>query len=57
MKQKLVIPHELANRGVDNAIAYYRRTDEKAALSFIDALERACKQIRRHLNSGSARYA
>jgi toxin ParE1/3/4 len=57
MKQKLVILHELANRGVDNAIAYYRRTDEKAALSFIDALERAYKQIRRHPNSGSARYA
>lgn len=58
MKQKPVIPRELANRDVDNAIAYYLEEQaEKAALGFVDALERAYKQISRHHASGSARYA
>ncbi len=46
MKQKPIIPRELANRDVDNAIAYYLEEQaEKAALGFIDALERAYKQV------------
>lgn len=58
MKQKPIIPRELANRDVDSAIAYYlEEKAEKAALGFIDALERAYKQISRHPASGSARYA
>lgn len=58
MKQKPVIPRELANRDVDSAIAYYLEEQaEKATLGFIDALERAYKQISRHPASGSSRYA
>ena len=58
MKQKPVIPRELANRDVDSAIAYYLEEQaEKAALGFVDALERAYKQISRHPASGSTRYA
>lgn len=58
MKQKPVIPREIANRDVDGAIAYYlEQQAEKAALGFIDALERAYRQISRHPASGSARYA
>ena len=49
MKQKPVIPRELANRDVDSALAYYLEEQaEKAALGFVDALERAYKQISRH---------
>lgn len=58
MKQKPVIPRELANRDVESALAYYLEEQaEKAALGFVDALERAYKQISRHPASGSARYA
>ncbi|MGQ7956205.1 type II toxin-antitoxin system RelE/ParE family toxin [Pseudomonas sp. SP16.1] len=58
MKQKQVIPRELANRDVDSAIAYYLEEQaENAALGFIDALERAYKQISRHPASGSTRHA
>ncbi|AVO55403.1 type II toxin-antitoxin system RelE/ParE family toxin [Ectopseudomonas mendocina] len=58
MKQKPIIPRELATRDVDNAITYYLEEQaEKAALGFVDALERAYKQISRHPASGSTRYA
>lgn len=58
MKQKPVIPSEIANQDVDCAIAYYlEQQAEKAALGFIGALERAYRQISRHPASGSARYA
>jgi len=58
MKQKPVIPRELANRDVDSAIDYYLEEQAgKAALGFVDALERAYKQISRHPASGSTRYA
>lgn len=57
MMQKPIIPRELANQDVDNALAYYLEEQaEKAALGFVDALERAYKQISRHPASGSARY-
>jgi len=58
VKSKPVIPRELANRDVDEAIAYYLDEGaEQAALSFIDALERAYTHIGRHPASGSPRYA
>lgn len=58
MKSKPVIPRELANRDVDEAIAYYLDEGvDQAALSFIDALERAYTHIGRHPASGSPRYA
>lgn len=58
MKSKPVIPRELANRDVDEAIAYYLDEGaDQAALSFIDALERAYAHIGRHPASGSSRYA
>jgi toxin ParE1/3/4 len=58
VKTKSVVPREQANRDVDEAIAHY--LDEhagKAALGFIDALERAYIQISRHPAIGSSRYA
>lgn len=58
MKQKPVIPSELANQDVESAVTYYLEEQApKAALGFIDALERAYKQISRHPGAGSDRYA
>ena len=58
MKSKPVIPRELANRDVDEAVAYYLSEGAaKAALSFIDVLERAYEHIGRHPATGSPRYA
>ena len=58
MKSKPVIPRELANRDVDEAVAYYLSEGaDKAALSFIDALEQAYAHIGRHPATGSPRYA
>ena len=55
---KPVVPREIANRDVDEAIAHYlREADERVALGFVDALERAYRHIGRHPESGSARYA
>lgn len=58
MRTKPVIPRELANRDVDEAVAYYlKEGSEAAALGFIDALEQAYSHIERHPASGSPRYA
>jgi len=58
VKSKPVIPRELANRDIDEAIAYYLSEGaDKAALNFIDALEQAYAHIGRHPASGSPRYA
>jgi toxin ParE1/3/4 len=55
---KSVVPRELANRDVDDAIDYYLGEGaEKAALGFIDALEQAYTHISRHPNSGSPSHA
>lgn len=55
---KPVVPREIANRDVDEAIAHYLgEADERVALGFVDALERAYRHIGRHPESGSARYA
>ena len=55
---KPVVARELANRDIDDAIAYYLSEDvEQAALGFIDALEQAYAHISRHPATGSPRYA
>lgn len=55
---KPVVPRELANRDVDEAIAHYlREAGDHGALNFVDALERAYRHISRHPASGSSRYA
>lgn len=58
MTPKPVIPRELANRDVSQAIDYYQQEGSlEAALRFVDALEQAYAQISRHPASGSLRYA
>ena len=58
MTAKPVVPRELANRDIDDAISYYLGEGaEQAAFGFIDALEQAYAQIARHPASGSPRYA
>jgi len=55
---KRIIPRQRANRDVDEAVDYYLRdAGEKAALGFIDALDRAYRHIARHPATGSPRYA
>jgi len=58
LKAKPAIPRELANRDVDEVIAYYvGEPAEQAAQGFIDALEVAYTHIGRHPATGSPRYA
>lgn len=58
MRSKPVVPRELANRDVDEAIAYYLDQGEpQAALGFIAALEKAYAHLARFPQSGSPRYA
>jgi len=58
VKTKPVIPRELANRDVDEAIDYYLNEGaEQAALGLIEALEQAYTHIGRHPATGSPRYA
>lgn len=58
MKAQPVIPRALAHRDVDEAVAHYLEEGaERAALGFIDALERAFVHISRHPATGSPRYA
>lgn len=58
MTFKSVIPRALANRDVDEAIAWYLSENApQAALGLIDALERAYAHIARHPATGSTRYA
>ena len=58
MKAKPVIPRELANRDVDEALEHYLSEDAaQAALNFIEALEVAYAHIGRHPATGSPRYA
>jgi toxin ParE1/3/4 len=55
---KRIIPRQRANRDIDEAVDYYLRdAGEKAALGFIDALDRAYRHIPRHPATGSPRYA
>ena len=58
MSAKPIVPRELANRDVENAIDYYLSENaDQAALGFIDALEKAYTHISRHPATGSSRYA
>lgn len=58
MIAKPVVPRELANRDVDEAIAHYlKEAGDRVALGFIAALERAFRHVSRHPASGSLRYA
>lgn len=58
MSAKRIVPRERANRDIDAAIEYYLlEAGEKAALGFIDALEKAFRHIARHPASASPRYA
>ena len=58
MTAKPVVPRELANRDIDDAITFYLSEGaEQAALGFIDALEQAYAHIGRHPAAGSPRYA
>jgi len=55
---KPVVPRELANRDVDEAIAYYlSEASDEVALGFVGALERTYRHISRHPASGSSRFA
>lgn len=58
MKARFVIPRELANRDVHDAIDYYlSEGSEKAALGFVEDLEQAYAHIARYPATGSPRYA
>lgn len=58
MKAKPIVPRELANRDVEDAIEYYlREASDQAALDFVGALERAYRHIGRHPANGTSRYA
>lgn len=58
MKAKPVIPRELANRDVDEALAFYlQEAGDQVALGLVDALEKAYAHLGRHAQTGSPRYA
>ena len=58
VKPKPVVAREIANRDVDEAVAYYlAEGSPRAALGFIDALERAYGRLSRHPTAGSSRYS
>jgi len=55
VKSKPVIPRELANQDVNEAVEYYlSKSAEQAALGFIEALEQAYAHIGRHRNAIAA---
>ena len=55
---KGVVPRELANRDVEQAIDHYLvEATAKVALGFVNAVEKAYAHIARHPASGSPRYA
>lgn len=57
MKGKAVIPRELANRDVDEALAHYvNEAPVDVALGFIDALEQAYALIGQQPGIGSPRW-
>ncbi len=58
MIAKPVIPRELANRDIDEAIKHYlSKGARQAAMDFIEILEKAFARIGRHPATGSPRYA
>jgi toxin ParE1/3/4 len=57
MRLKPVVPRTLANRDIDDAIAYYLKEQAQlAALAFVDALEDAYALLGRHPAVGAPRY-
>jgi toxin ParE1/3/4 len=55
---KGIVPRELANRDVEEAIDHYLvEATANVALGFVDELEKAYSHIARHPASGSPRYA
>jgi toxin ParE1/3/4 len=58
MRLKPVIPRILANRDIDDAVAYYLKEHApEAALALADALEDAYALLSRHPAVGAPRYA
>ena len=58
MKSKPVVPRELAEQDVQEAIAhYFEEGGTELALRFVDALEAAYRYVSTHPASGSPRYA
>jgi len=58
VRARPVIPHEQANRDIDETLGYYLTEGaDAAALDFIDALEQAYAHIARHPATGSMQYA
>lgn len=58
MKVKPVIPRQLANQDVEDALTHYlSEGSPPTALSFIEALEETYARIGRHPAAGSPRYA
>ncbi len=57
MNEKVVLPREVARQDVDQAIDHYLAEGAvKAALSFVDEIEKAYTHIGRQPASGSPRY-
>jgi toxin ParE1/3/4 len=55
---KGIVPRELANKDVDEAIDYYlTQANAKVAHGFVDELEKAYAHVARHPSSGSPRFA
>lgn len=55
---KGIVPRELANRDVEEAIDHYLvEATAKVALGFVDELKKAYGHIASHPTSGSPRYA
>lgn len=58
MTGKPVVPRARASQDIEEAVARYEAEGgEKAALAFVDAVERAFLRIGRHPSIGSLRYA
>jgi plasmid stabilization system protein ParE len=55
---KRIVPRELANRDIEEAIEHYLvEASAKVAMGFVDELEKAYAHITRRPASGSPRYA
>lgn len=58
MTTRQVVPRELAQQDIDEAIAHYQEEGGAAlALRFIDALQQAYRRVAGHPGVGSLRYA
>jgi len=58
LKARPVVPRELANRDVNEAVAFYvREASDDAAFGYIEALEQAFAHISRAPLTGSLRYS